>query len=80
MKPPTLDNLEQLLALTLCALFCLAGFTFKAFAPFLSTEYYQRLSQEGSELLQQGLGFGFGTGAVSGAVYLRRKKDDETDT
>lgn len=79
MKPPSLDNLEQGLALTLCALFCLAGFAFKSFAPFLATEYYDRLSKEGSELLQQGLGFGFGTGAVSGALYQRRKKDDDAE-
>jgi len=71
----SIENLEQLLALVLCGLFCLAGFTFKAFAPFLEQEYYSRLSKEGSELLQQGLGFGFGTGAVSGALYKRKKED-----
>lgn len=77
MKIPSLDNLEQTLAITLCGLFCLAGFTFKAFAPFMILEYYDRLSKEGTELLQQGLGFGFGTGAVSGALY--RKKQEEKD-
>ena len=83
MKPPTIDNLEQGLALMLCFLFCIAGFAFKSFAPFLSAEYYQRLSQEGSELLQQGMSFGFGAGAVSGAVsgvlHHRRRQDDEPD-
>jgi hypothetical protein len=72
---PSLQNLEQSLAITLCGLFCVGGFTFKAFAPFMVGEYYERLSKEGSELLQQGLGFGFGTGAVSGSLY--RKKEEE---
>lgn len=76
MNFPSLENLEQSLALVLCGLFCLAGFTFKTFAPFMVVEYYDRLSKEGTELLQQGLGFGFGTGAVSGALY-RKKKEGE---
>lgn len=73
----SLENLEQYLAIILCGLFCLAGFTFKAFAPFLAIEYYERLSKEGTELLQQGLGFGFGTGAVSGALYRKKQEGEE---